>query len=876
MSSFPGVAPIAYNRQRSDAAEPGSPALVNLSSTTEIPSSPQSPAGQGTTGRKFNVTKKAGKVHEVNGHRFRATHFNTPTFCDHCNLFIWGVAKQGYKCDQCRMVTHKKCHEDALNCEAQRAALASTRSNPDGSSDWSSGGSLGNTESISSISSITSADLTMEPQSSSKQQQQQHQQQHQQQQPHAVKTNTPAATSHSARPSGSVPASASATASSDEHDSSDDDHTIRKGSTAAGFVNEFATRRQDSTTTTAGGDGSSTGNFARRKLGRRKVLVRNPSSGSLTATPSRNLQRNPSIDNPPSTDNSEGELSAPATPTQQARVRQNRKTAAVHAVEGAAHETTSAAEAVPSELSASHLSASQPSAASHDALSRTTSKRETPRLVLPDAEPESSTLSLSGASESPSPNSLSSGTLLVRQASLPRQLNQPVPAISIANNSGGLEVVGTPSSISSGSMLFPPLSPTNTSMLNASFNSIASNSSVLAQSGPISSSRSGGDFTAEYFTADESSQNNILGVGQFGVVMVSTRKSTGKEYAVKMINKKRFLLRQKILHDINSEIEILKCINHPGIVRIEDVYETSHVLYIVMELMRGGDLLDFTLSRTRLQDHEAKFLFYQVVSALCHLHDRGITHRDLKPDNILLDRRIDVNDLVGYRTIRVKIADFGFAKMVGESSFMNSVCGTPAYVAPEVMKRGGHNNGYQKNVDCWSLGVMLYTALAGTLPFDDKSDQLSQVLALQFAPDKWKHVSPAAIHLISQLLVVDPAKRYSIRDALNHAWFQDADLHDAIRSLGIDWASPSTPTRTSEPANARPTSPSLPESKSPSRLSASSATEITVVSSKPELTVTVTVPDKPVLASPSQPDVSSIVLDIVASIDDADLAESSV
>ena len=279
-----------------------------------------------------------------------------------------------------------------------------------------------------------------------------------------------------------------------------------------------------------------------------------------------------------------------------------------------------------------------------------------------------------------------------------------------------------------------------------------------------------------------------LGNGNFAEVKLAIEKSSAKQYAVKIIDKKKMFLHPSLQDSLKHEVSILKSVCHPSITAVHDVFETDAVLYIVLELVTGGELFDKIVNDGHFTETDSKFLFYQMLVAVKYLHDNGISHRDLKPENVLLSSKT-IDKCV------VKITDFGLAKLVGENSFMKTVCGTPNYLAPEVVTiAGGRNEGsYDKAVDCWSLGVILYICLCGLPPFNDESqghslhEQITQGL-YEFTESDWRHVSACAKNLVTKLLTVDPKKRISVDEALKHPWMKDPVLprkyEEALRASG--------------------------------------------------------------------------------------------
>lgn len=260
-----------------------------------------------------------------------------------------------------------------------------------------------------------------------------------------------------------------------------------------------------------------------------------------------------------------------------------------------------------------------------------------------------------------------------------------------------------------------------------------------------------------------------LGKGACGEVYLIFDKMTCRPYAVKKIDKDAEPNKKRSLTDeskIKSELNILRTLKHPCVISLHEIVETDDAVYIVLEYMEGGDLANVILSNQGLKEIEVKYLFYQICFAVQYLHDNEVTHRDLKPDNILL-KTISHNTLI-------KLSDFGLSKMMGETSFMKTICGTPLYVAPEVLDRAVYY--YDKQVDIWSLGVILFYMLGQELPFrSDEKIPREQILNADynFAADRFKEVSESAKDLISKMLIVDPMQRLTITGVLNHPWLAD-------------------------------------------------------------------------------------------------------
>uniref|UniRef100_A0A8C1H726 Serine/threonine-protein kinase n=1 Tax=Cyprinus carpio carpio TaxID=630221 RepID=A0A8C1H726_CYPCA len=249
-------------------------------------------------------------------------------------------------------------------------------------------------------------------------------------------------------------------------------------------------------------------------------------------------------------------------------------------------------------------------------------------------------------------------------------------------------------------------------------------------------------------------------------------RKTGRDVAIKIIDKLRFPTKQE--SQLRNEVAILQNLHHPGIVNLECMFETPERVFVVMEKLHG-DMLEMILSseKGRLPERITKFLVTQILIALRHLHFKNIVHCDLKPENVLLASADSFP--------QVKLCDFGFARIIGEKSFRRSVVGTPAYLAPEVLR----NKGYNRSLDMWSVGVIVYVSLSGTFPFNEDEDIHDQIqnAAFMYPPNPWKTVTPEAIDLINNLLQVKMRKRYSVDKSLSHPWLQDYQMWLDLRTL---------------------------------------------------------------------------------------------
>uniref|UniRef100_A0A452RJE0 Serine/threonine-protein kinase n=1 Tax=Ursus americanus TaxID=9643 RepID=A0A452RJE0_URSAM len=256
--------------------------------------------------------------------------------------------------------------------------------------------------------------------------------------------------------------------------------------------------------------------------------------------------------------------------------------------------------------------------------------------------------------------------------------------------------------------------------------------------------------------------DEVLGSGQFGIVYGGKHRKTGRDVAIKVIDKMRFPTKQE--SQLRNEVAILQNLHHPGIVNLECMFETPERVFVVMEKLHG-DMLEMILSseKSRLPERITKFMVTQILVALRNLHFKNIVHCDLKPENVLLASAEPFP--------QVKLCDFGFARIIGEKSFRRSVVGTPAYLAPEVLR----SKGYNRSLDMWSVGVIVYVSLSGTFPFNEDEDINDQIqnAAFMYPPNPWREISGEAIDLINNLLQVKMRKRFSVDKSLSHPWLQD-------------------------------------------------------------------------------------------------------
>jgi len=262
---------------------------------------------------------------------------------------------------------------------------------------------------------------------------------------------------------------------------------------------------------------------------------------------------------------------------------------------------------------------------------------------------------------------------------------------------------------------------------------------------------------------EEYDMGKIIGRGAFSVVKIATRKSNKKKYAVKCITKQKIKKDELVM--LEREIDVMKKLQHPNIIQLMEVVDTTKTLYLVLEFANGGDLFEAIVNRGFYSDVDAAKIVAQILEAILFTHQNGIAHRDLKPENLLIMREND-KDVI-------KIADFGLAKDFEKASLVTSV-GTPDYVAPEVISGSGS---YDSSVDIWSIGVITYVLLCGFPPFcgDTQKDLFMNIMAgnYDFPSPEWDDVSKEAKLFIQNMLVVDSHDRFNAEQCLEDPWIVD-------------------------------------------------------------------------------------------------------
>ncbi|KAI8799950.1 kinase-like domain-containing protein [Cladochytrium replicatum] len=251
-----------------------------------------------------------------------------------------------------------------------------------------------------------------------------------------------------------------------------------------------------------------------------------------------------------------------------------------------------------------------------------------------------------------------------------------------------------------------------------------------------------------------------LGRGQFSIVRMGVRKQDGQMCAVKVIEKRRFWMNSKVADALDREVKILKKLDHPHIVQFIDFHDEGDTLYIVMELVRGGDMLKYINDQGgRVGEGEARRLFKQIVESLKYLRSQSITHRDLKPENYLVTE-----------DHQLKLADFGVAKGM-DAANLNTMCGTPIYLAPEVIEQ---KFSYDSRVDLYSAGVILFYMLSGRAPFEGKTEmEVFEKIKrgqIDWSMPVWKTMSETGIDLVRQLIRPNPNDRIPLSQIEKHPW----------------------------------------------------------------------------------------------------------
>jgi len=279
-----------------------------------------------------------------------------------------------------------------------------------------------------------------------------------------------------------------------------------------------------------------------------------------------------------------------------------------------------------------------------------------------------------------------------------------------------------------------------------------------------SNAASGGKVEDNYDIGEE------IGRGAFSVVKRCKHKKSGNFFAIKFIEKKYVDKTDLVL--LGREIEIMKKVNHANVLKLQEVYETDEIIALVMELVDGGELFYKIVEKGNYSEKDAAKIVRQMIQGVEYLHSKDIAHRDLKPENLLcsMDNRDE------YKPFRVVIADFGLSKAFGDGNPLKTSCGTPDYVAPEVITAEGE---YDCSVDMWSCGVITYVLLCGFSPFlsIDQTGLFEKIMKAEYDfPDpEWTHISENAKDFIRKLLVKERHERYTAPQCLKHPWLNGGE-----------------------------------------------------------------------------------------------------
>uniref|UniRef100_A0A0E0D5E1 non-specific serine/threonine protein kinase n=1 Tax=Oryza meridionalis TaxID=40149 RepID=A0A0E0D5E1_9ORYZ len=251
-----------------------------------------------------------------------------------------------------------------------------------------------------------------------------------------------------------------------------------------------------------------------------------------------------------------------------------------------------------------------------------------------------------------------------------------------------------------------------------------------------------------------------LGEGNFGKVKYARHLATGGHFAVKILDRGR-VVSLRAGDQIRREIATLKLLRHPHVVRLHEVAASKTKIYMVLEFVNGGELFERIAVKGKLSEKEGRRLFQQLIDGVSYCHDRGVYHRDLKPENVLVDQKGNI-----------KISDFGLSALpqhLGNDGLLHTTCGSPNYIAPEVLQNKGYDGSLS---DIWSCGVILYVMLIGYLPFDDRNIVVLYQKIFKGDTQIPKWLSPSAQNLLRRILEPNPMKRIDMAGIKSHEWFQ--------------------------------------------------------------------------------------------------------
>eukprot|EP00729_Bicosta_minor_P002963 gene2963-26851_t len=306
-----------------------------------------------------------------------------------------------------------------------------------------------------------------------------------------------------------------------------------------------------------------------------------------------------------------------------------------------------------------------------------------------------------------------------------------------------------------------PTTPGGSRVLRRKSCSSVDASALAAAGRAISTTGQSGDFAqgipeemGMQQTIDNYRIGKTIGKGNFAKVKLAVHVMTGVEVAIKIIDKLN--LNEDSLSKLWREVKIMKVMDHPNIVKLIEVIDTESTMYLVLEYAAGGEVFDYLVAHGRMKEKEARLKFRQILSAVEYCHARGCVHRDLKAENLLLDK--DMN---------IKIADFGFANLYSAGTKLDTFCGSPPYAAPELFQGKKYDG---PEVDVWSLGVILYTLVSGSLPFDGSNLKELRERVLRGKYRIPFYMSTECEQLLKKFLFIVPSKRISLRNCMNEEW----------------------------------------------------------------------------------------------------------
>lgn len=259
-----------------------------------------------------------------------------------------------------------------------------------------------------------------------------------------------------------------------------------------------------------------------------------------------------------------------------------------------------------------------------------------------------------------------------------------------------------------------------------------------------------------------------IGKGTFGKVKLGIHTLTGEKVAIKVLEKNR-IKDSSDVERVSREIRILKLVNHPNVVKLYEIIETSKTIFLIMEFVPCGELFDYIVARSKLSEEQAAHFYQQILSGLEYLHKMNVIHRDLKPENLLLDEHNNI-----------KIVDFGLSFLDTAGELLKTACGSPCYAAPEMIAGKKYKG---KNVDIWSCGIILFAMICGYLPFEDPNTSVlyKKIISGNYKCARW--VSMEAQDLLRKILIVAPDSRYTIEKIRIHAWFTKYNINQIYKSI---------------------------------------------------------------------------------------------